>query len=57
MPIAHIEGMNPDKFGSAQECSELRLADDSKIFRIVGSTSRTNTVSILVRGSNPLVID
>lgn len=57
IPIAHIDNMSADKFGHARECAEYRLADDSKVFRILGPTTRSKTVSILVRGSNPLVVD
>jgi len=32
------------------------LSDDSKIFKITG-LKESQTVSVLVRGSNPLVID
>ena len=56
VPIAHIDHMSPDKFGSAALCEQTRLADDTKVFKITGLKS-SKTVSILVRGSNPLVID
>lgn len=56
IPIAHIDNMTSDKFGSAALCEQSRLADDTKIFQITG-LKQAKTVSILVRGSNPLVVD
>ena len=56
VPIAHIDNMAPDKFGWASLCEQTRLADDTKVFQITGLKS-SKTISILVRGSNPLVID
>lgn len=55
-PIAHIDHMSADKFGYADLCEQSRLSDDSKIFKITGLKD-AKTVSLLVRGSNPLVID
>jgi T-complex protein 1 subunit delta len=48
--------MTPDKFGSAALCEQARLADDTKVFKITGLKA-SKTISVLVRGSNPLVID
>ena len=56
VPIAHIDNMSADKFGHADLCEQARLSDDSKIFKITG-LKNSQTVSLLVRGSNPLVID
>lgn len=56
IPIAHIDHMSEDKFGHAGLCEQAKLADDSKIFKITG-LKEAKTVSVLVRGSNPLVID
>lgn len=56
IPIAHIDHMSPDKFGHADLCEQSRLADDSKVFKITGMKN-SKTISLLVRGSNPLVID
>lgn len=56
IPIAHIDNMTPDKFGHAELCEEARLADDSKIFKITG-VKNNKTVSVLLRGSNGLVLD
>ena len=56
VPIAHIDNMTADKFGHADLCEQARLTDDSKIFKITG-LKNSKTISLLVRGSNPLVID
>jgi hypothetical protein len=48
--------MSADKFGSAALCEQTRLADDTKVFKMTGLKS-SKTVSVLIRGSNPLVID
>lgn len=56
VPVAHIDHLSADKFGKAKLCEQAKLLDDSKIFKITG-LEQSNTVSILVRGSNPLVID
>jgi T-complex protein 1 subunit delta len=56
IPIAHIDHMSSDKFGHAGICEMYRLSDDTKIFKI-GGLKHSKTVSVLVRGSNPLVID
>lgn len=56
VPIAHIDHMSADKFGHAQLCEQSKLNDDSKVFKITG-LKNSKTISVLVRGSNPLVID
>jgi len=56
IPIAHIDHMTADKFGSAALCEHTRLNDDTKVFKITG-LKHSKTISVLIRGSNPLVID
>jgi T-complex protein 1 subunit delta len=56
IPVAHIDHLTADKFGHAEVCEQARLEDDTKVFKITG-LKKAKTVSILVRGSNPLVID
>jgi T-complex protein 1 subunit delta len=48
--------MSADKFGSAGLCEHSRLNDDTKVFKITG-LKQSKTISVLIRGSNPLVID
>lgn len=56
IPIAHIDHMSADKFGFAGLCEHARLNDDTKVFKITG-LKHSKTISVLIRGSNPLVID
>ena len=53
-PVAHIDHFTEDKLGSAD-----LVAQDAtnKIIRVTGVANQGKTVSILVRGSNNLVID
>ena len=54
-PIAHIDGMHPDKLGHADFVNYELQDDGSKILKITGIAHKSKTVSILVRGSNNLV--
>jgi len=56
-PIAHIDQLKPEKLGTAESCAEERLEDDSLIFKITGVPAINKTITILVRGSNGLIID
>ena len=57
-PIASIDHMTPEMLGTAELVEEVQ-AGASKIVKISGITSPTagKTVSILLRGSNKLVLD
>jgi T-complex protein 1 subunit delta len=57
IPVAHIDNLTPEKLGRADLCAEDRLNDDSIIFKIMGVPNEAKTVSILVRGSNRLLLD
>ena len=54
-PVAHIDGLTREKLGFADLADELELEDGSKIFRMV--VPECKTASIVVRGSNQLVLD
>jgi len=56
IPVAHIDHLTPEKLGQAETIKEESLSDDSKIVRITGVKSN-KTVSVLIRGSNNLVVD
>ena len=56
-PIAHIDSFTPDKLGTAAICEEVTLSEGSKIVEIKGVPNESQTVSILCRGSNQLVLD
>ena len=55
-PIASIEGFTADKLGRADLVEEVNTSD-GKIVKITGIPTAHKTVTILVRGSNKLVID
>ena len=56
-PIAHIDSFTEDKLGTAKLCEEVTLSEGSKIVKITGVPNESKTVSILVRGSNHLLLD
>lgn len=55
-PVAHIDQLTPEKLGFAKLIEEQSMSDDSKVVKVTGVTN-VNTVSILVRGSNKLIVD
>jgi T-complex protein 1 subunit delta len=55
-PVASIESFTADKLGTAEVVEEVPTSD-GKIVKITGVPSKAKTVSILVRGSNKLVLD
>ncbi|CBK23702.2 uncharacterized protein [Blastocystis hominis] len=54
-PIAHIDSFTPDKLGHADLVEEVEL-DGRRITQITGVPA-SDTVSVLLRGSNNLVLD
>lgn len=56
-PVAHIDQFTPDMLGSAELAEEVSLNGSGKLFKITGCTSPGKTVTIVVRGSNKLVIE
>jgi len=56
IPVAHIDHLTADKLGKAALIEELSLSDDSKILKVSG-VPNSKTITILVRGSNHLVVD
>jgi len=55
-PAASIETLTPEKLGAAKLVEE-HATSDGKIVKVTGVSSEVKTVSILVRGSNKLVLD
>jgi len=55
-PIASIEAFTVDKLGTAELVEEVQTGE-SKVAKITGIPNMGRTVSILVRGSNKLVLD
>mmetsp|Transcript_27947 Transcript_27947/g.70122 ORF Transcript_27947/g.70122 Transcript_27947/m.70122 type:complete len:528 (-) Transcript_27947:22-1605(-) len=55
-PIASVEGIAAEKLGKADLVEELATTD-GKIIKITGVPNTGNTVTVLCRGSNPMVMD
>uniref|UniRef100_A0AAY4AA31 T-complex protein 1 subunit delta n=1 Tax=Denticeps clupeoides TaxID=299321 RepID=A0AAY4AA31_9TELE len=56
-PVAHIDQFLPEMLGTAELVEEVSLDGSGKLVKITGCTSSGKTVSIVVRGSNKLVIE
>uniref|UniRef100_A0A8B9JX86 T-complex protein 1 subunit delta n=1 Tax=Astyanax mexicanus TaxID=7994 RepID=A0A8B9JX86_ASTMX len=56
-PIAHIDQFTPEMLGLAELAEEVSLDGSGKLVKITGCASPGKTVSIVVRGSNKLVIE
>ena len=54
-PISHIDHLKKDKLGFADLVNYESQSDGGKVLKITGLKAQTDTVSILVRGSNNLV--
>ncbi len=55
-PIAHPDALTADMLGSADLVEEVSIGG-SKIIKVLGAVTKAKTVSILVRGSNKLVLE
>jgi T-complex protein 1 subunit delta len=55
-PVAHVDSLPGCKLGSATLVEEFEGDQDSKMVKILGVPNPGRTVSILVRGSNKLVL-
>ena len=53
-PIAHIDSFTADKLGSAELVEEVDI-EGKKITKITGVANPSNTITLLLRGSNRLV--
>ena len=56
-PVAHVDQFKADKLGSAGLVEEVSAGGSSKIVKVTGCPNDAKTVSILLRGSNQLVLD
>lgn len=56
MPIASIDSFVPEKLGKADLVEEVG-AGESKLVKVTGIPNQGKTVSVVVRGSNVLVLD
>jgi T-complex protein 1 subunit delta len=57
VPVPHIDQFISDKLGNAELVEEVSAGSDKKIIKVTGCPSQNKTVSILVRGSNQLVLE
>ena len=57
IPVAHVDHFTAEKLGSAGLVEEVAYGGDKKIVKITGCPNQNKTVSILLRGSNQLVLD
>ncbi|OXB80819.1 UNVERIFIED_CONTAM: hypothetical protein H355_003730 [Colinus virginianus] len=56
-PVAHIDQFTPDMLGSAELAEEVNLNGSGKLIKVTGCTNPGKTVTIVVRGSNKLVLE
>lgn len=57
-PIAHIDHFSPDKLGSSGLAQEVTIAGStSKVVKFTDIVNMGRTITILMRGSNKLVLD
>ncbi|KAJ9668955.1 T-complex protein 1 subunit delta [Coniosporium apollinis] len=55
-PIADIDSFTEDKLGSADLVEEVQVSG-ARIVKVTGVKAAAQTVSIVVRGANPLILD
>ena len=57
-PIAHVDSFTPEKLGQAALVEEITIAGStSKVVKVTGIVKMGRTITILMRGSNRLVLD
>lgn len=56
-PVAHIDQFTKEKLGRAELVHEVSAGGSHKIIKVTGCPNDNKTVSILLRGSNQLVMD
>lgn len=57
IPVPHIDQFTKDKLGNANLVEEVNAGTEKKIIKVLGCPADSKTVSILVRGSNQLVLE
>jgi len=58
LPVAHVDSFTPEKLASANLCTEVSVPGGShKVVKITGIENPGRTMSILIRGSNKLVLE
>jgi T-complex protein 1 subunit delta len=57
-PVAHVDSFAPEKLGAAELCEEISVSGGGqRVCKITGVQNPGRTISILLRGSNKLVLD
>jgi T-complex protein 1 subunit delta len=57
-PIAHVDSFSPEKLGQAALAEEVTIAGStSRVIKVTGIVKMGRTITILMRGSNRLVLD
>jgi T-complex protein 1 subunit delta len=57
-PVAHVDHFSPEKFGSAALVEEVSIAGStSRVVKMTGIVNMGRTMTILMRGTNKLVLD
>lgn len=58
LPVAHVDHFTPEKLGSAALAEEVTIAgSNSRVVKVTGIENMGRTITILMRGSNKLVLD
>jgi len=59
LPVAHVDSFDASKLGSADLVEEVTIGqgEGQKVVKVTGVPNKGETVSLLVRGSNKLVLD
>lgn len=57
LPVAHIDSFTADKLGYADLVEEVDVGGGTKVTKITGVKHPGRTCSLLIRGSNKLVLD
>jgi len=57
IPVPHIDQFTKDKLGTAELVEESSAGSGQKTVKVTGCPTQNKTVSILVRGSNHLVLE
>jgi T-complex protein 1 subunit delta len=56
-PVAHIDHFTKEKLGEAKLVEESSIGSERKVVKVIGPLCPGKTVSILLRGSNKLVLE
>ena len=57
VPVPHVDQFTTDKLGNAELVEEVSAGSETRMVKVTGCPAQSKTVSILVRGSNQLVLE